>query len=214
MDEITISFQDMVTTPVQWATTQAPPPFGLVAAPVVGGGTFAAGTYFWEVTATTALGETTVSNEATATIALNGSCTLTWNKPNAVVTGYKVYRGTGAGAENVLVTTLVGQATTFTDTNVGGAGTPPVTNTATIQDTVIYTGPGEFRGFSATETTGSAAVWIEFQDSSITLMEFREPASGSETEGPWGSGPALFGRVNVHVNTGNGRGIVWIGIPC
>lgn len=214
MDEITITVEEYQTTGIVWASALAPPPFGVVATPVVGGGTFAAGNYFWEVTATTALGETTVSNEATAAIALNGSCTLTWNKPNATVTGYKVYRGTVSGAENVLVTTIVGQTTTFTDTNVGGAGAPPGTNTATIQDTVIYNGAGQFRGFSITETSGTAPAWVEFQDSATTLAEMRVAQGTSDTEGPFPTGVELYGRVNVHINAGAARGVVWVGIPC
>jgi hypothetical protein len=132
MPELTISYEDSVPVTLEFVTVQAQPPTGLAVAPVVGGGTFAAGNYFWEVTATTSLGETTVSNEATTAIALNGSANLSWNAPNATVTGYKLYRGTVSGAENVLVTTIVGNLTQFTDTNVGGAGAPPGANTATV----------------------------------------------------------------------------------
>ena len=107
------------------------PPTGLNAAPVVGGGTFAAGTYFWKVTGTDAQGETTGSNEASATIALNGSANLTWNALPAGTTGVKVYRGTVAGAENALIATL-GAVVAFTDTGTAGAGgSPPAASTAT-----------------------------------------------------------------------------------
>lgn len=201
--------------PIQlpFAVSVISPPTGLTATPVVGGGTFAAGTYFWEVTATTALGETTVSNEASAAIVLNGSCTLNWTAPVGVVTGYKVYRGTVSGAENVLVTTIVGNITTFTDTNVGGAGTPPTIDTASVQDVLLLTGAGEFCGFSLAEVSGTTAAWIEIKDTANTLMECRLPGAGSETEGPWSKGIPLYGRILVHVNSGNVRGMVYARIP-
>lgn len=42
------------------------------------GGTFAAGTYYWIVTATTSAGETVASNEVSATLAVNGTQVLNW----------------------------------------------------------------------------------------------------------------------------------------
>lgn len=214
MQELTVSYDEYVTVPIAFATSQVSPPTGLTATPVVGGGTFAAGTYFYEVTATTALGETTVSNEASAVVALNGSVNLAWTLPVGVITHIKVYRGTGAGLENTLVTTLGPTATAFTDTNVGAGGTPPGTNTATIQDTVLLTGAGEFRGFTLRETSGSASASVSIQDSATDLAECNLSSAGSETEGPWASGITLYGRVNMHVNSGAVKGIVWVGIPC
>lgn len=214
MEELRISLEEYQTTAIAWTSVQASPPSGLSATPVGAGGTFAAGNYFWEVTATTSLGETTVSNEATAAIVLNGSAVLAWNPPNQKVTGYKLYRGTATGAENVLVATLTASQLTFTDTNVGGAGAPPGTNTATVSDYLVYSGPGEFRGFSVTETTGTASAWVEFQDSAITIGEMRVTQGTSDTEGPFNSGAQLYGRINVHLNSGQARGVVWVGIPC
>lgn len=211
--EIDITVDDMQLIQLPFTVSVISPPTGLTATPVVGGGTFAAGTYFWEVTATTALGETTVSNEASAAIALNGSCTLNWTAPVGTVTGYKVYRGTASGAENVLVTTIVGNTTTFTDTNVGGAGTPPTTDTASIQDVTLLTGYGEYAGFSLAETSGSASAWIEIRDTANNLAECRLPSSGSETEGPYTRGVPLYGKISVHVNSGNVRGMVFARIP-
>ena len=94
------------------------------------GGTFAAGTYYWKLTAINANGETLGSNEVSATLVLNGTQVLNWTAvPGA--TGYKLYRGTAAGAENKLTATL-GTVTTYTAT--GGAGTtatvPSVNTTA------------------------------------------------------------------------------------
>lgn len=214
MDELIVSYKEYETVTLPYATAQISPPFGLAAAPVVGGGTFAAGTYFWEVTASTALGETTVSNEATATIALNGSANLTWNLPAGVITAVKVYRGTVSGAENALITTLAA-VTSYTDTGAAGAGaTPPVTNTATIQDTTLITGAGTFLGWSFRETTGTAAADIRIQDIAMDLSACRLASGGSETEGPFTDGVPLRNKISVHVNSGSVQGVVWVGIPC
>lgn len=107
------------------------PPTNLAAVAVGTGGTFAAGSFFWKITAINSQGETTVSNEATATLVLNGSATLTWNQVTNA-TGYKVYRGTSTGAENHLITTIgSGSTLTYTDTGtVGSAVSPPGANTA------------------------------------------------------------------------------------
>lgn len=214
MDGLTISYDAYETVTLPYTTAQISPPFGLAVTPVAGGGTFAANTYFWVVTATTALGETTVSNEVSAAIALNGSANLTWNLPAGVVTGIKVYRGTAAGAENALITTL-GAVTSFTDTGAAGsAASPPTTNTATIQDTTLITGAGVFLGYSLRETSGTARVDIRIQDISTDLAVFAKAAGESDTQGPFTDGVPLHNTVKVHVNTGSAQGVIWVGIPC
>lgn len=104
------------------------------------GGTLAAGAYFYVVTAlgvpaawppssAGVIGETVASNEQTITTTGSTSeNTVSWAAvPGA--TGYKVYRGTAAGGENVYFS--VGTATSFVDTGAAGsAGTPPVASTA------------------------------------------------------------------------------------
>lgn len=97
-----------------------------VAAPVLtlgtvttSGGTFAAATYFWKITAINPSGEGPVSNEITSAIAINGTAPMSWPAA-ARATGYKVYRGTASGAENKLVATL-GAVLTYTDTGTAGA---------------------------------------------------------------------------------------------
>lgn len=214
MEELTVSFQHYETVTLPYVTAQISPPFGLAATPVVGGGTFAAGTYFWEVTASTALGETTVSNEATATIALNGSASLTWNLPAGVITAIKVYRGTASGTENALIATLTA-VTSFTDTGTAGSvASPPVANTATIQDTTLITGAGTFLGWSFRETTGTASADVRIQDISTDLAVCRLPQGESKTEGPFTDGIPLNNKISVHINAGSVQGVVWVGIPC
>lgn len=105
------------------------------------GGTLAAGATFWKVTATDAAGETVGSNEVTATLTgTTSSQPLSWVLP-ANATGIKVYRGTVAGSENVLVTTL-GAVSSYTDTGAAGtpASVPTVGTTAAASLTSASTG--------------------------------------------------------------------------
>jgi hypothetical protein len=106
----------------------------LTAVPSTTGGTFAAGTKFWVFTATDANGETTASNEVTATLTgSTSSVALSWPQVDGAA-GYKIYRGTAANTENVLVATIgSGSTLTYLDTGTAGsAATPPVTNTAEL----------------------------------------------------------------------------------
>ena len=109
-----------VTTPSAFTA-----PSGAAAAAVGSGGTFAAGTYFWKITALYPGGESGPSSEVSATLVLNGSANLTWSALPAGATGAKVYRGTVTNAENVLVATL-GVVAAYTDTGTAGtAATVP-----------------------------------------------------------------------------------------
>jgi hypothetical protein len=90
------------------------------------GGTLAAGTYFYVVTAYMPNGETARSNEVTTGVITGStnSVTLSWTVPSGGgAIGYKVYRGTVTGAENVLVAIVPGAATT-TFTDIGAPVTP------------------------------------------------------------------------------------------
>jgi hypothetical protein len=92
------------------------------------GGTLAAGTYYWKVTAKSATGETLGSNEVTATTTgSTSSQPLSWTAvPGAV--SFNVYRGTSAGGENVIVTNTT--ATSYTDTGTaGGSASVPASST-------------------------------------------------------------------------------------
>lgn len=123
-------------SPLSGHSRPVPMPGAAVAAPVLTagatsttGGTFAAGTYFWRITALTDQGETAGSNEVSATLALNGSQDLNWEAVDGA-TGYKLYRGTAAGAQDTVVAEL-GEVTTYTDTGSStGAGTVPTESTA------------------------------------------------------------------------------------
>lgn len=124
-------------TPPAWSNGIVKPS-GLAVTASATGGTLAAGSYFWVVTAITAAGETMASNEVTATLSgSTSSAALTWTLP-AGATGAKVYRGTAAGAEDTLVATL-GAVTTYTDTGAAGsAATPPASDSTGTSETVTH----------------------------------------------------------------------------
>lgn len=211
--ELDITYEDDVAVNLDFATSFLQPPSGLTATPVAGGGTFAAGTYFYVVTAFTSFGETSVSNEASAVVALNGSVDLAWLAPNGPVTQYKLYRGTVAGAENVLVATIPAGTVTFTDTNVGAAGAPPAVNNALIQDYVLITGYARYLGYTVAETSGANPAWIEIVDNTSRLAESRLAAAASDTQLSHGSGIPVSGFIKVHVNVGVARGTIYAKIP-
>ncbi len=132
-------------------------PSGLAAAANVGGGTFAAATYFWKVTGTNAAGETTGSNEATVAVAASGTATLTWSALPAGTTGVKVYRGTVTNTENVLVATL-GAVVTYTDTGTAGAAaSPPAVNSANTAS--IHIAAGSLRDSASVAVTAAPAMF-------------------------------------------------------
>lgn len=101
-------------------TGQLNAPTGLAGTPNASGGSFAAATYFWKVTAYDLSGETVGSNEVTNAVALNGTETLTWNATPGSA-GYRIYRGTATNAE-----TLIGTTTARTFTDSGSTGTTPI----------------------------------------------------------------------------------------
>lgn len=120
-----------------YTTGYLSPPAGLLAFGYATGGTLAAGTYYYVVTAVNANGETTASNEAHAAVTgATSSVVLVWQAAGSGSFGpthYKIYRGTTAGGENVLIATV--SPTTYTYTDTGGAGstaTPPGTDGASV----------------------------------------------------------------------------------
>ncbi|HEY3607596.1 MAG TPA: putative Ig domain-containing protein, partial [Pseudonocardiaceae bacterium] len=123
------------------------------AATVGGGGSLAAGTYGYEVTAATAYGESEPSSAVTATVGATGSVSLSW--PDATngggptlstlesrfsggtgFWGYKVYRQnpgtTGYGLVGTVAENLAGGTATydFTDTGATAPGVAPDTTSS------------------------------------------------------------------------------------
>lgn len=121
-------------TPTQYVTG----PTQNVPTTSAAGGTLAAGTYFYKVTALTAAGESTAVGETSVTTTgTTSSNTVTWTQVTGA-TGYRIYRGTAAGAENTYF--AVGAVGTFTDTGAAGtAGSPPAQNTAALPNTLTMT---------------------------------------------------------------------------
>jgi hypothetical protein len=100
------------------------------------GGTLAAATYFYKVTALGNSGETLPSPETSGvtTTGTTSSVALAWGTVTGA-TSYRIYRGTSSGAESVYYTSATNS---FTDTGAAGtSGTPPTFNT-TGSPTVSY----------------------------------------------------------------------------
>ena len=122
-DNVALTTYGAAASPVQAALTTA-----------ATGGTLAAGTYRYVVTATNAVGETTASNEQTVTTTgAVSTVTATWAAVTGA-TGYRVYRtvaGGAAGAESILPSGTLGAVTTFIDTGATVTpGTPAAVNNA------------------------------------------------------------------------------------
>lgn len=107
-----------------------PAPINVVATPSGAGGTLAAGTYYYRVTATNAAGETVGSAEVSAvTTGATGSVSVAFDAV-AGATGYRLYRGTASGGQSVF---FAGASSPIVDTGAAGtAGTVPTWNTARI----------------------------------------------------------------------------------
>lgn len=107
-----------------------------VSTPVISatGGTLPAGTYYYVVTGlskygqlsdTDEVGETSRSNEVTATTTgSTSSVELSWT-PLAGADGYNIYRSTAAGTETLLATVTSGTSFTDTGSDTPGTQTPP-----------------------------------------------------------------------------------------
>jgi hypothetical protein len=112
-------------------------PTGLALSTATTGGTLAAATYAYRVSATNAVGESVACTEVTqVTTGTTSTVTLTWNA-EVGATGYKVY-GRTSGGELLIASTT---STTYTDTgSVTPAGALP-TNTSTNAPAPLYTHP-------------------------------------------------------------------------
>lgn len=108
-------------------------PTGLVATSVTTAvpGSLPAGTYFYQVEASTAAGDTTPSAGVGATLSATGAVVLTWNAV-AGATGYKVFGrpATIGGTYGLIATPTL---TTYTDASLSAVGAAPAgANTATL----------------------------------------------------------------------------------
>jgi len=117
----------VIPASVFFGTPALPAPGLPVLTPSTTGGTLAANSYFYKITALNGVGETTGSAEATVTTTgATSSVAISWGAV-AGATSYRIYRGTVTNTENLYFTSATNS---FTD--IGGtstAGTVPVTNT-------------------------------------------------------------------------------------
>lgn len=129
--------------------------------PSASGGSLATNTYYYEITALNSMGETTASNEKTAAVTgPTGSVALSWAAVTGA-TGYKIYRGTSAGAENVLAEIITsGATTTFTD--LGGVA-------ALFSITELFLGNAASNEVQTITVTGAAGgTFTVAQDGQLT----------------------------------------------
>ena len=108
----------------------------------------------------TAQGETTRSNEVTATLTTNTSSgALTWSATSGA-SGYRLYRGTVAGAEGYLAAYIPSGATTsFTDTGVSVEATALTSHQVQLQFQQPVSGNGPYV-YTITQTTGGSTTPI------------------------------------------------------
>ena len=134
-------------------------------------GALSAATYYYVITATNSAGQTLKSNEISIVTAATSTNTLSWNSV-AGATGYRVWRGTSSGAENVY--TAVGNVTSYTDNaTISTSGTLPVSNTTalaapTISGSVGSSGGG-FTGGGMSGTTYYFVVTAQNANGSTTV---------------------------------------------
>lgn len=155
-------------------TDTLPTPSGVTATPSATGGTLAAGTYTYRVSAVNAQGETLASAAVTAsTTGTTSSVAVSWaavTPPLGVsaVTGYRVYGRTGTVG---LLTTTAAGTLTYTDTGAATPGvgvattntTAPVAGAADGYVTVAVLAAGGALVPGATKTSLQAAMGLQAQ---------------------------------------------------
>lgn len=130
--------------------------------PSAAGGTLASATYFYKITALVGGVESVPSAESAGQVVTGptGSVAIVWPAVTGA-TGYRIYRGTGAGLENGYY--QVGAVTTFTDTGAAftAAATPPTqagcllsVKTASPTPANILTAPKDNTGIGTTAYLG------------------------------------------------------------
>lgn len=220
-----------------------PAPTGLVATPFASGGTLAAGTYYYRVSAVNANGQTLASTEVSSG-ALTGSTSrvvLTWTAVNGA-TGYRVYRSTVSGTYTTPALLASPSPATYTDTGGSvGAGAPLTTATATSNiDEGPYLNPflGGATLLSTTFTDPTAAmgaveaavaermaggpVYLHTPTDFIVGMGADIRDVGDLLESPTGSlivadpgypGPGPTSSAGDFVIYGTGPVVIWLGEP-
>jgi hypothetical protein len=124
-------FAVQVTGGPVWLAVPTFPGTVFTGASTTGGNLTGGQTYYYEITATNSTGETTVSVEKSYAVPSGtntNQITVNWTAVTGA-TGYKIYRGTSSGAEQLLAT--VGAVTSYADTsNTTPSGNAPATNSS------------------------------------------------------------------------------------
>ena len=178
---------------------------------VSSGGTLADATYYYKIAATSASGESLPSTEASIATTGGGTSkvTLSWTSV-AGATGYKIYRGSSSGGEQLLAT--VGAVTTYTDdgslTPSGAA--PPTTDASSGVGVAVAV------DVAVVDTEAYLAGNASLVASSVTV-ETTAPGPSSfaarSTSGAGGSGVGVAGSIAVNVVTNGASAAVQTPAP-
>jgi predicted outer membrane repeat protein len=119
------------------STTLFPPTLVVPFSFASGGTTLPANTYYYEVTAFNAIGETAASTETNITTLSAGTVTVSWIPlaPGSVVSGYRIYRRTSSGGEQLIATVLGINMSQYLDSALGTPGAAPPANNSTMLPT-------------------------------------------------------------------------------
>lgn len=166
------------------------------------GGSLAAATYYYKVTALGASGETIGSNEVSiATTGTTSTVTVTWGAITGA-TGYRVYRGTTTGGQNVYY--APGNVTTFTDTGAANtAGTVPASNTAvssTNTNTITWGAVTGATGYRVYRGTAAGGENVYYAPGNVTT--YTDTGAASTAGSPPASNTATTNTNTVTVNWG------------
>lgn len=177
--DITVTGNYM-TRPLAWRNPIVPTP-GSVSASAATGGSLGAGAHYFRIVAvmhTDSVAAVSLpSKEVTATTSSGGAVRLTW----AGVSGadnYRVYRGTGAGAESRYVE-IAASSAAFTYTGSGEtAGTPPTSGTPWVVKNNF-----ELKNAQRVKVDGNVMenTWIAAQSGYAVVLTPRN----SENRAPW-----------------------------
>ncbi|HEV8463176.1 MAG TPA: hypothetical protein VGQ38_20990, partial [Gaiellaceae bacterium] len=167
------------------------------------GGTLAAGTYYYKITATFASGESLPSGEAKVdTTGATGRVVLTWTKIDGA-TGYKIYRDGASGSETLLATIGDGNTLTYND---NGSATPDGTHHPPTDDANSGIGIGVAVDVAVITTSAYIGHNVSLKGSSVTA-ETTAPAQSAfkstAISGAGGSSVGVAGSVSVNVVVSN-----------
>lgn len=172
-------------------------PTSLAVSGSTSGGSIAAGTYYWKVTATIPNGETLPTTAVSATLTgSTSSASLSWTAPTGSgATGYNVYRGTTSSTVNQLVGVITsGAQVTFIDKGGPTASiSPPTTGVESGLNIWVPQTPEQDIPLMYTVPEGAFAdsIGITFGAEPVTIGSYIIPAQTFTWK------PFIFGQFEV-----------------